>query len=228
MIKKCGRCNLEKPISEFGKRGKRHDLKSYCRKCDNEYKTQIYLLANPLSKIDDLDGEIWKDISGFSNYYMVSNLGRIKSKQISINEGKILREKLRALNRNKSGYLTCAIGSKNSRKTVSIHRMVAICFLDNPLNRNEVNHKNGIKSDNYTDNLEWCTRSENIKHAFGTGLKSVPSYENSKYTRLTREQVVEIKNLLLNGKSMYKIGKLFSVYRSTIRYIKIGKIWKGI
>jgi hypothetical protein len=73
---------------------------------------------------------------------------------------------------NKLGYkqinLTVA---KNKLKTFLVHRLVAITYIDNPENKAEVNHINGIKTDNRIENLEWVTHSENQKHAYATGLQ---------------------------------------------------------
>ena len=72
--------------------------------------------------------------------------------------------------KNKIGYYyTCLRGNIN--KTMSVHRLVAELYVDNPMNKPQVNHINGDKSDNRADNLEWVTISENHKHAWDTGLK---------------------------------------------------------
>ena len=72
---------------------------------------------------------------------------------------------------NPDGYCTCTLSSDfNKRKTFRVHRLVAICFIENVENKAEVNHKDGIKTNNHFLNLEWCSHSENIQHAWDTGL----------------------------------------------------------
>ena len=63
---------------------------------------------------------------------------------------------------------------KNSRKPVSVHKLVATAFVKNPLNKREVNHINFIKTDNRAENLEWVSRAENVAHAMFNGRRYYP------------------------------------------------------
>lgn len=121
--------------------------------------------------------EIWKDIIGYEGTYQISNLGRIKSlERILPSDGIRVqshrKERLLKGNKDRKGYhrISLSVNCVKS-KMLSKHRLVAIYFVDNPYNKPEVNHINGIKSDNRAVNLEWVTRSENQYHAYATGLK---------------------------------------------------------
>ena len=107
--------------------------------------------------------EIFRDIEGYDGLYQVSNLGNIKSYH-KYKEGKILRPAIHW-----KGYGIVVL-TGNIRKNCWVHRLVAKAFIPNPENKKEVNHINGIKNDNQLENLEWATSSENMKHAFRTGL----------------------------------------------------------
>jgi hypothetical protein len=108
--------------------------------------------------------EIFKDIKGYEGLYQVSNLGNVKSFNQNKN-GKIL-----TLSISHRGYVMVSLRI-NIQKSFSIHRLVAQAFIQNTENKSEVNHINGIKTDNRVENLEWATRSENQFHAYRTGLK---------------------------------------------------------
>lgn len=106
-----------------------------------------------------MEEEIWKDVPGYIGHYKVSNLGRVKSLKFN-------KEKYKVGTMSNKGYLCLGLQLNRKKTTVKIHRIVAISFLLNPENKSQINHKNGIKIDNRVENLEWCTQSENLKHAF--------------------------------------------------------------
>ena len=120
--------------------------------------------------------ESWKDITGLEGRYQVSNLGRIKSLDRIVNNGSGIWNRRGSILRpqKRKGYLSINLPAGEIFKTKSIHRLVALAFIPNPLNLLEINHKDGIKENNHIDNLEWITSSENSKHAYKIGLCVAP------------------------------------------------------
>jgi hypothetical protein len=110
--------------------------------------------------------------------------------------------------------------------------LVAKAFLENKSNKKQVNHKDGVKYNNCTDNLEWCTCSENAIHAFKIGLR-VPTKGTEKgdkcpSSKLNNTQVFEIKKRLKNGESNKSIAKDYPVGAGAIGHIKAGATWTHI
>lgn len=157
--------------------------------------------------------EIWKAIQGYETTHVVSNMGNVKR----VNGSKNYK-----VTKHRTGYIHFWINAKAFRA----HRLVAMAFLPNPDNHPVVNHINGIKTDNRVENLEWCSVSDNNKHAFNTGLASNAG-ENHSQNKLTEDQIVEIK--ILKGKMKQKeIAELFGVAQSTISMIMHNKRWNTV
>ena len=116
--------------------------------------------------------EIWKDIIGYEGLYQISDLGRLKSleKIISNGKGGFRKRKEIIINPKSDRYTNVSLVNNGLKKQYTMHRLVAISFIPNPENKKEVNHINGVKNDNSVYNLEWCTREENCIHSFNTGL----------------------------------------------------------
>lgn len=117
--------------------------------------------------------EVWKDVVGFEGLYQVSNLGRLKGlpRRVNNHKGFIqLGERYLSGHQITKGYIQVQLSSRPNRVQKLIHVLVATAFIPNPNNYPQVNHINGDKADNRAENLEWVTQSENIKHAYRTGL----------------------------------------------------------
>lgn len=122
--------------------------------------------------------EIWKDIPGYEGYYQVSNFGRIKRlERISIrSNGKsdkalfFIEERLKKIQTQNQGYSQVVLYRDSKPKTFRVNVLVAKLFVPNPDNKPFVNHIDGNKKNNRSDNLEWVTAKENIVHAYKHGL----------------------------------------------------------
>lgn len=117
--------------------------------------------------------EIWKDVVNGHGVYEVSNLGNIRAKTREIwhfNNGSYIKRVYKGKPISKvnvgGGYKAICIHWKGTRRMEKVHRMVAEAFLPNPQNLPQVNHKDGDKTNNCVDNLEWCTAQQNVKHTF--------------------------------------------------------------
>jgi hypothetical protein len=90
----------------------------------------------------------------------------------------------------KQGYQRVGLYVGNYKsKTIKVHRLVAEAFIDNPNNKTDVNHIDGNKSNNKKTNLEWATRSENIKHAFKNGLSKISDNQKNRFIQMTKAQI---------------------------------------
>lgn len=218
--KKCTKCLVEKQISDFlTDKYSRDGFTSRCRYCKNprkEFKKEC----------EDLPNEIWIPIKEYEKDAMVSNFSRVKTLNKIIeypngvktrNQGRLLKQSVF------DEYLSVVIQNQNKKNKMSVHRLVAIAFIPNPLNLPEVNHKNGIKHDNRIQNLEWVTSSYNSKHAYDNGLRTA----NIGGAKLNKEQVVEIRKLK-DSMSCIEIAKKYNVTHSAISMILNRKTWKNI
>lgn len=137
------------------------------------------------------------------------------------------------------GYFRCAIIVGKKLTTFKVHRLVAECFCENPNCYPQVNHIDGNKLNNNVVNLEWCTNSQNVQHAFDTGLtKNIyqPVKDKSNFTRgekqvaakLTYDKVSEAIEIRKTGLSYQKIADQFGVNKKTIIQAIKGISWKKI
>lgn len=112
--------------------------------------------------------ETWKDIRGYKGSYQISNLGRVKS----LPKKYTPREKILKGGMVPDGYLTVTLyPTRKVKKTHYIHILVASHFIPNPEKKRDVNHKDGIKTNNEESNLEWMTPLENTRHAISMELR---------------------------------------------------------
>jgi hypothetical protein len=180
-----------------------------------------------------MEKEIWKDVDSWWGLYQVSNKSNVRSldrRMIHpktgseyIIKGRILKK---ALTR---GYETVCFKSHKKQVNLKVHRLVAMAFIENPEGKPQVNHIDGVKTNNSIDNLEWCTNTENRVHAFRTGLQSGKMGELNSMCKLTDYEVKCIKALLNKGKLKHKdIASLFGISRSHVSGISAGNKRKHV
>lgn len=114
-----------------------------------------------------LEGEIWKDIIGYEDSYLISSYGRVISlEKLVFNRFKYIRRrpKLKVPQLNNDGYLKVQLIHNNKTKNHFIHRLVAIHFIPNPFNEPTIDHIDTVKTNNHVSNLKWCSIKENINN----------------------------------------------------------------
>ena len=163
--------------------------------------------------------EEWK---AYDATYEVSNYGRVRNSK---------NGRIRTIKPNKQGYLDMRLYKPNSH--LVIHRAVATLFIPNPNNKPFINHIDGNKHNNLVDNLEWCTRSENEKHAWKFGLKRDTATKGELHGmhKLSRKNVEYIRNHhVRNGGNMKtgELARIFNVNSQTITDIVSKRIWRSI
>ncbi len=168
--------------------------------------------------------EKWKKIKDYP--YKISNLGRVKRIESDHRTfiGKILK-----LNMDTCGYLYVTFCKNGCRKNFLVHRLVAEIFLGSCPKDKEVNHIDGNKQNPHVDNLEYVTRSENIKHAYKLGLRRGMKGEKSPVSKLKEKDVKKIRKLYKTGNYLQKeIAKMFNVTTMNISKIVCRESWNHI
>ncbi len=159
----------------------------------------------------DLDGEEWRVYYGYNDRYEVSNLGRVKAHPFRRGSKTIiLKGKI-----DKFGYRKVDFSINRKFKTLFVHQLVGILFIENPESKPFINHINGVKTDNRVVNLEWCTCKENINHAVQSGLWSRKTITTSD----TADTIRDMRNSL----SIREISKEVGVSAHVVSNILNGR-----
>ena len=162
--------------------------------------------------------EIWKEVPNYEGVYQISNLGRVKSLKLG-------REKILKPKEHRNGYTQVYLWEEGKSKLFFVHRLIMLAFVGK--SDLQVNHKNGIKADNRLENLEYCTASENMTHAYSIGLKKVLKGEKHGQSKLTRSCAERIK-YGHHGITQQEIAEIYGVSRTQVYSIRSGKKWKHI
>lgn len=155
-------------------------------------------------------------IDGCNKTYTIDEYGNVFDVELQRYKKPVVHRK---------GYLKISFYVNGKDKKFFVHRLVLMTF--NPVEGMEnlqVNHIDGNKQNNYIRNLEWCTQSENQKHAFAHGLNSKKGIKNPA-CKLTEEQVIEIANMLIEGVTCAEIAKIYGISNVTVSTIRTKKHW---
>lgn len=169
------------------------------------------------------NNEHWKRIDFSDRHYYVSDYGRAMS---LIGKPKILKP---GNSSRDSKYKSYKLLVGGEFKHFYAHRLVAMCFIPNPNNYDQINHIDSDTSNNHMSNLEWCTPKHNINHAINKGRMLIG--EKNGNSKLTVTDVASIKRFLYDNNEngiISKLAKKYNVSFATISNIKYGRIWCGV
>lgn len=154
------------------------------------------------------------------DYYLIDDDGNIFNEHIQ----RYAKQRYRAGTK----YHIINLKQKDgTSKGYRVHRLVAMAFLEKKNEKeSEVNHIDGNKENNNASNLEWCTPSENQRHAFKTGLNAPRKGEKSNFSKLTSQDIKTIFQMRENGSTQKEIAKAVGCTSSNISYILRGKTWQ--
>ena len=169
--------------------------------------------------------ERWRAIKGYEGYYEVSSLGRVCS--LHSGHGKT-PGRLKKLSDHARGYKFVKLHRRDgSCRAPLVHRLVVEAFIGPIPDGYEVNHIDGDKRNNCVTNLEIVTRQQNIDHAVATGLISNKGERNSQ-SKLTAEQVREIRDRHRRGVAYGSLAKEYGVSVSLVRQIVNRLVWSHL
>ena len=238
--KTCG--NLMSETEFTPNKARKNGYEYHCKKCIKLRRNVIYV-SRVKKDIPNIPGEVWmpvKIMDGiFQEFYMASNLGRIKSIDRVVNTkidghngirnsyGRVLKQTKDKHKEDIKFYKIVVLTNGIVRHKIGVHRIILSSFQCTDSVRTKVNHIDGNTENNILSNLEWVTHQENMDHAVSHKLHSFG--ENHGMHKLTEKQVLEIlykkKNQNNTGR---KLAKLYNVTPSTISAIYTGNSWRYI
>lgn len=159
--------------------------------------------------------EIWKDVVDYEGQYEVSNTGKLRYVPKTImrfrkDTGKShaihIKGKTSFGSLNKKGYFDVKLWKDGTSKSIVIHRLIAQSYIPNPSKLPQVNHIDGVKTNNRVENLEWCDNAHNVKHAYVLGLAVGLKGEKQNGSKIKESDVLEIRKFYAdNPTAFYRI-----------------------
>jgi len=163
---------------------------------------------------------MYKKIPGFDEY-LVSRDGKVKSIKVTVNVRKrtktTVEKELTPFSVH--GYMKVNLSNGTKRKSMFVHRLVALTYISNDDSKPHINHIDGNKTNNHVSNLEWCTPSENERHSYDV-LGKVS--QGGLQSKLIGVDVINIRKMIADGKRNVDIAKEYNVHPSIISNIKRG------
>lgn len=191
-----------------------------------------YKVVNEDGSIQWEGEERWLPMKNFEGVVEVSNMGRFKRKErLGGKFGKVLlKEQIITLSPYSNDYLQLSFIIEGKRHTFISHRVTAEHFIPNPENKKQVNHKDGIRWNNWVQNLEWNTCSENIRHSLDILNRPTRNSqgENNVKAILSEEDVLKIRRLYREGKTQVELCLLYNMNKPAIWKIVHNYTWKHI
>lgn len=167
-----------------------------------------------------------KDCIGYEGLYAITEDGKVWShpkKGKGAHNGRWLRQGV-----DSRGYFQVAFKIRGKVSLYLVHRLVAKAFIPGFDPAKDVNHKDGNKLNNRVDNLEWCTRSENIRHAYNIGLRRPPKGSLNGNAKLSEDDVKSIRRMLRAGASQKTLCERYGVSSQSLSNIALRKSWRHI
>lgn len=163
----------------------------------------------------------YKDIPGYEGFYQAGYNGTIRSvtkrvRQCSGRKPQLKIGKILSPAKDRIGYMNCALSKENILRSFKVHRLVALTWVPNPNGYTEVNHIDGNKENNSASNLEWCTRSQNIRHAYSSGLITGLTRDNHGKSVVMSN---DIPNIISYRKSGIKVSTIAGWYGCSVDVI---------
>lgn len=183
------------------------------------------------TNLEKLNNEIWLDLKDYEGIYQVSNFGRVKvlPRIIEIYNSRIkkyilypIKEKIFKQSLDSNGYPGVCLTKNKKELFRTVHRLVALTFIPNPENKKEVNHINGIKTDNRFENLEWNTTSENQIHSYENGLQ-LKKYGKDRHTTKYKFEIFDLDNNFIRTIIGLKEMKEFNLKQGSINNHKLNE-----
>lgn len=180
-----------------------------------------------------LAGEEWRDVVGYEGFYQVSSHGRVRSvDRIIHNVGhgysRKYKGRIKSPSLNTKGYPKVLLSKNGVDNTHKIHRLVAQAFIPNPNRLPQVDHIDGIKTNNHVSNLEWVTNQENHNRKMTMGLNVNKKGESHGQAKLSNIDVMSIYRELISGAKQKDLAEKYNVSKHTICAIKCKRNWREL